>query len=122
VYCQPGVLEPERDCSTCPCAAVSTTMYVIKSGEVTVSAFPKAEVDSSSKYPTQRRRVFNLGVIGAGQWFGERPLLTGEKNDFTYTSATPVTLFSINQKLFVQLGKHVTAALIKELTTKLQFR
>jgi CRP-like cAMP-binding protein len=97
-------------------------MYVIKSGEVMVTAVPKSEVDNQTRYPSQRRRVFNLGVIGAGQWFGERPLLTGEKNDFTYTSATPVTLFSINHKLFVQLGKAVVASLIKELTTKLQFR
>lgn len=48
-------------------------MYVIKSGDVAISAVTRGDgVDDDGM-----RRTYNLGLISQGQWFGERPLLTG---------------------------------------------
>ena len=61
---------------TLPPCAVTTSMYVIKEGEVTVSVIGHIHGHTADPTATMRR-LYHLGVIGRGQWFGERTLLTG---------------------------------------------
>lgn len=118
-------------------------MYIIKEGDVNVTVSSKSSgtpsginavglfsCRSQANDSTRslcfagfaRRQLFNLGVISRGQWFGERPLLTGEKNDFTYTTATRTTVIAIGLKLFSQIRRKVGSTLLRELTAKLEHR
>lgn len=92
-------------------------MYVIKEGEVLVSAVSAAGEGSKKK-----KHVYSLGVIGRGQWFGERSLLTGEKMDFTYITSSRVVAFAITPKLFAHVRRFAFHSLVSELALKIQYR
>ncbi len=50
-------------------------MYIIKEGEVLVTAVAKTDMDEGTT--GTRGHVYNLGMISTGQCFGERSIMTG---------------------------------------------
>ena len=92
-------------------------MYIIKEGEVDVSL--RTRPDAEHAWHAQ---TFHVGVIGPGSWFGERPLLTGEKNDFSYSTVSRCSAFAIGIKLFAQIRRRVSSVLTQELSAKLKHR
>ena len=55
--------------------AVTSVMYIIKEGDVLVTAV--SQPADAGEGEDRKSHVYNLGLIGRGQWFGERSLLTG---------------------------------------------
>jgi CRP-like cAMP-binding protein len=69
--------------------APGTTFYLVASGEVSVWAGAKPDLE--------------LARLRRGQYFGEMSLLTGEPRAATVTAATDVLLLELDREIFAQL-------------------